>query len=110
MSNPILVYMTAGSTDEAQVLARTLVEHKLAACVNILPGMTSVYDWQGTIELDQEVVLLAKTVEANFNALCSLVTDIHSYEVPCIVALPITSGLPDYLSWARENLRLEKNQ
>lgn len=94
-----LVYMTARHTTQARRLARALVEEKLAACVNILGPITSVYRWQGKIEQGREVALLAKTRAALVPRLQARVRELHDYEVPCVVALSITGGNPDFLAW-----------
>lgn len=94
-----LVYVTAPSLAEAESLARLAVEGRLAACANILPGMRSLYWWQGKLEQADEVVLILKTTEALVPALTSALTEAHSYDCPCVVALPITAGNPDFLRW-----------
>ncbi|NYZ11277.1 divalent-cation tolerance protein CutA [Azospirillum sp. RWY-5-1] len=96
---PTFVYMTAGTREEAERIGRALVEERLAACVNILPGMLSVYRWKGAVEQAEEVVLLAKTRRSNFTALAERVRALHSYEVPCIVELPLGQGDAPYLDW-----------
>lgn len=101
----IFVYMTAGSRDEAERIGRALVEEKLAACVNLLGGMTSIYRWQGAVETAEETVLIAKTQAHLFDRLASRVKELHSYSVPCIVELPIARGNPDYLGWLRDETR-----
>ncbi len=102
---PIMVYITAPNEDEARRIGLELVEKKLAACVNILPGMKSIYIWQGALEQSEEVVLIAKTVKERFNELCAAVKEAHSYEVPCIVSWPITEGTEDFLAFIRDNVR-----
>lgn len=94
-----LVYMTAPNDDEARSIARVLVEDRLAACVNIMGGMRSVYRWQGEIHEDGEVVLIAKTRRDLVPALTDKVRAIHSYDCPCVVAMPIDGGNPDFLKW-----------
>lgn len=94
-----LVYVTAPSLAEAESLARLAVEGHLAACANILPGMRSLYWWQGKLEQADEVVLILKTTEALVPALTKALTEAHSYDCPCVVALPITGGNPDFLRW-----------
>ncbi|MFC7332170.1 divalent-cation tolerance protein CutA [Rhodocista pekingensis] len=95
----VFVYMTAGSPEEADRLGRTLVEERLAACVNILPEMRSVYRWQGAVETAAEVVLIAKTRADRFEALAARVRTLHSYATPCIVELPLGRGDAPYLDW-----------
>ncbi len=99
-SNFVEVLITAGSPREARRLARHLVERRLAACVNLHP-VRSVYRWRGGVEEAREVALAAKTTRARYPALEAEVRRLHSYEVPCIVALPVESGSPSYLEWVR---------
>ena len=92
-------YVTAGSRDEALAIGRALVEERLAACANVLDGMTSIYWWQDRLDQAQEAVLIAKTRTELFPALSARVQQLHSYDCPCVVALPIADGNPDYLAW-----------
>lgn len=96
---PIVVFMTAANGEEATRLADMLVGAHLAACVQILPEMESVYRWEGKIERQAEVLLFAKTTRAKFAELEREVRALHSYETPEIVAVPITSGSAPYLEW-----------
>ena len=96
---PIFVYMTAPSAAEARRIGRTLVEERLCACVNILDGMTSFYWWQGTLEESAELVVIAKTTRDRLDALTARVKALHEYAVPCVVALPLVGGNPDFLDW-----------
>ena len=93
------VYMTAGSPDEARDIGEALVKEKLAACVNILDGMQSLYVWEGALQQDREVVMIAKTTRACVPGLVDRVKALHSYECPCIVAFDIGGGNPDFLRW-----------
>jgi periplasmic divalent cation tolerance protein len=93
------VYMTASSLEEARRIARELVESRLAACVNILPGMSSIYSWEGRLEESAEVVMIAKTSKARVPALTARVKSLHSYECPCIVSLPVLTGYRPFLEW-----------
>ena len=102
MSDLRLVYITAGSVEEATAIGRALVEERLAACANILPGLRSIYRWQGAIETADEVVLIAKTRAALVTGLVARVRELHSYDVPCAISLPILDGNPDYLQWLAE--------
>jgi periplasmic divalent cation tolerance protein len=104
MSEPIAVFITAANKEEARLLAETLVNNRLAACVQILPDMESVYRWQGVIERQAEVLLIAKTKRDKFAELETEVRRIHSYETPEIIALPITDGSTSYLEWLRVSL------
>ena len=101
-----VVLITAGSKEEAGTLARGLVENKLAFCVNIVPGIESVYHWEGKIHNDPEFLLIVKTRQEKFDALKDWVVEHHSYDVPEVIALPITAGLGTYLKgiddWVQE--------
>jgi len=101
-SEPIVVYITAPD-EEAEGLARALVEAKLAACVNMVSNVRSIYSWQGKIEDDRELLMIIKTQRHLFDRLTAKVREIHSYDVPEIIALPIIEGSPDYLRWLRES-------
>lgn len=98
-------YITAGSREEALAIGRALVEERLAACANILDGMTSIYHWRGAIEEAREAVLIVKTRAALVGPLIERVRALHSYECPCVVALPITDGNPAYLAWIEAETR-----
>lgn len=102
MDGPIFVYVTAGSDEEAEKLGRGAVQDRLAACVNILPGMRSIYRWQGAIETAMETVLIFKTQRNLLDRLTRFIRERHSYECPCVVALPIEGGNPAYLDWIKE--------
>ena len=93
------VYITCASETEAENIGTVLVERRLAACVNILPGMRSLYWWQGKVESGRETVLIAKTRSDLVIELTEAVKAVHGYEVPCVVALPITGGNRDFLDW-----------
>lgn len=93
------IYMTAPNEAEADAIARILVEERLAACVNIMGGMRSVYRWQDEIQEDAEIVLIAKTRRDLVAALTDKVRGIHSYDCPCVVSLNIEGGNPDFLDW-----------
>jgi periplasmic divalent cation tolerance protein len=91
--------ITASSLDEARRIADALVSERLAACANLLPGAQSIYRWQGEIVRADEVLIIAKTRAALVDAVIARVKALHSYQVPCVVALPILAGNPDYLDW-----------
>jgi periplasmic divalent cation tolerance protein len=93
------IYMTTKDKAEARDIGRYLVESRLAACVNILDRMNAMYIWQGEFQDDQEAVMIAKTTQDKVPDLIEAVKARHSYEVPCIVALPITDGSPEFLQW-----------
>lgn len=96
---PLFVYMTARDREEARRIGKALVTEKLAACVNICNGMNSLYFWEGKLCDEQEAVLIAKTTEPLLEKLTARVKELHSYKVPCIVALPIVGGNTDFLAW-----------
>lgn len=103
--NPIVVLTTTGTHAEAEKIAQTLIEHELAACVQILPPMISVYRWQGNVEQAAEILLLIKTAQELFAAVSDAIKTQHSYETPEIIALPIASGSDDYLAWLLASVR-----
>jgi periplasmic divalent cation tolerance protein len=93
------VYMTAGSLEEAQRIGGKLVEQRLAACVNIIDGMHSLYRWENKLQQDREVVLIAKTTGDRLPELMEAVKALHSYDCPCIVSFAIDGGNPAFLEW-----------
>jgi periplasmic divalent cation tolerance protein len=100
-----LIYITAGSMDEARTIAKGLVSNRLAACANIIDNMNSLYWWNGEVQDDREVILIAKTVESLVPELIDKVKSMHSYECPCIVSLPIIDGNPAFLEWIAKETR-----
>lgn len=94
-----VLYITAGSKNEAVALARGLVEARLAACANVIDGVTSVYWWEGALQQGAEAVVIAKTKAALVERAIARVKELHSYDCPCVVALPITAGNPAFLDW-----------
>lgn len=103
--NSVMVYMTAENMEQAESIGRVLVETKLAACVNILDNMRSMYWWEGKVEQAKEVVVLAKTRTDLVDELIEAVKHVHSYEVPCIATMPLVGGNPDFLTWIAEETR-----
>ena len=103
----LFVYITAPDAACAEAVGRLLLERRLAACVNILPGVRSLYWWNGAIENSEEVSLFAKTEEDRFDALAEAVRAAHPYECPCVVALPVDRGAPDFLRWITASTRPE---
>lgn len=97
--NQRMVYMTAANPSEAERIAQALVEERLAACVNVLPMISSVYRWQGRVERATEVALFAKTRADLVQKLTERVLALHSYECPCVVSLALDGGHPGFLSW-----------
>lgn len=98
---PYFIYMTAKNQAEARKIAKALVTEKLAACVNILPEMTSIYRWEGEVEESKEVAIIAKTRKNLFKKLEKRVRELHSYDCPCIIALPIEDGSKPFLKWIK---------
>ena len=94
-----LVYVTCETVDEAQRISRTVVKERLAACTNMLTGMRSTYWWEGAVQEAEEISLLIKTGGNRVDALIARVRELHSYDVPCVVELPLARGNPDYLAW-----------
>lgn len=94
-----LLLCTCPDADSARTIAAALVERELAACVNVLPGVTSIYRWQGRVEQAGEVLLLIKTTAARYPDVETDICARHPYEVPEIIAVPVAAGLPDYLRW-----------
>jgi len=95
----LVVFSTFADAETARNAARALVERKLAACANILPRVESIYHWQGKIESNAEVMVLFKTTRDKYPAFEQRLRELHPYEVPEIVALEISAGLPSYLDW-----------
>ncbi len=108
MAEEIVILCTCPSREESEKLARHLLERRLAACVSILPGCQSHYWWQGAIETSNEFLILIKSQKTLFPSLEKAIHECHSYEVPEILALPVTAGSDRYLQWLSENLRLPK--
>ena len=103
-SEYLLVLMTTGTIEEAKTIARALVDARLAACVNILPRITSVFRWQDEVEEQGESLLLAKTLKGRFHNLCETVQTLHSYDVPEIIATSLERGDAAYLKWVSESV------
>ena len=102
-----LILSTCPDADTAQRLARTLVEERLAACVNLLPGVSSTYRWRGEVEQATEVQLLAKTTADRRVALIARLAELHPYELPEILAVETAEGLPAYLDWVAAETRAD---
>lgn len=95
----VMVYITTPNESEALGIAHTIVEEQLAACANIIPNMKSVYIWKGASVVDTEVILIFKTVASKFEQLKKRVVELHSYELPCIISIPINQGHQPYFDW-----------
>ena len=94
-----LIYITASGMDEARTVCRALVSERLAACVNIIENMRSMYWWEGEIQDDREVIVIAKTRESLVPDLIEKVKSMHSHDCPCVVSLPIVDGNREFLEW-----------
>jgi periplasmic divalent cation tolerance protein len=106
----LLVSITTGSSEEAERIAEALVQERLAACVNMVPAITSIYRWQGEVHRDSEVLLIARSRPELFESLAARVKELHSYEVPEIIALPIAAGSKAYLNWIDESVQGERGK
>jgi periplasmic divalent cation tolerance protein len=104
MSEPLVVLSTVGSAEDAQRIARALVERGLAACVNVVPGLTSIYRWKGRLETDAEHLLLIKTTVQAFEPMRDALLALHPYEVPEVLALTVRGGHGPYLAWLAESV------
>lgn len=100
----IFVYITTKDKLQATQIGKVLVEEHLAACVNILDAMQSIYLWNGALQQESEAVLIAKTTESMLEKLTSRVKELHTYSCPCIISLPIQGGNNDYLSWLEQQV------
>lgn len=98
----IVVFITASSEEEAAIISHGLVEARLAGCVNIVRGVRSIYIWQGKMEDESEVLMIAKTRRELFGPLLKRVKELHGYTVPEVIAVPIIEGSEDYLNWLKE--------
>src|ERR1700684_405111 len=104
MTDKIVVFSTCATEEEAEKVARTLVEARLAACVNIVPGARSIYRWQGAIESAAEWLLILKSSRQILPRLCAALEKAHSYQIPEVLAVPVTEGAPNYLNWLDDQL------
>lgn len=100
----VFIYITTSGREESRKIGNILVGEKLAACINIIPSIESVYLWKGKIEEDKESILIAKTKRDNIDKIIKRVKDIHSYETPAILAIPIIEGSKDYLDYLDSEL------
>jgi periplasmic divalent cation tolerance protein len=105
MTEALVVLTTVAKADEGEQLANLIVESELAACVQILPPITSIYHWEGKLEKASETLLLIKTTRAAYPALEKLIKEKHSYLTPEIISLPVETGLKDYLDWLTASVR-----
>ena len=105
MTGPLVALSTVGTEADAERIARALVENGLAACVNVVPGLVSIYRWKGKVERDAEVLLVMKTTGERFAELKAALLAEHPYELPELVALPIAAGHEPYLEWLAASVR-----
>ncbi len=108
MTEYVVVYVTAPGEEEAERIAKTLVENKLAACVNIVRNVRSIYRWQGKIEDENEALMIVKTRRKHFGRVSETVKQLHSYSVPEIIALPVVEGSGEYLAWLGEETKSQQ--
>jgi periplasmic divalent cation tolerance protein len=106
--HPLVVLVTAPSEASALELGRTLVDEHLAACVNVVPGLTSIYIWDGRREETAEALLLIKTRPEGYAALQRRILELHPYSVPEVLGLPVAEGSPAYAQWVRESIPIER--
>jgi periplasmic divalent cation tolerance protein len=109
MEQPILVLTNLPDAAAAKVIARQLVERRLAACVNMLPQVQSIYQWNGAVEEANEITLLIKTTQERYADLEASIKAAHPYDVPEIIAMPIVQGLPQYLNWIENETKKDVN-
>lgn len=103
MTDSIVILSTAPDADKAAEIAKSLVEEHLAACVNIVPGLRSIYRWEGKITDDAEVLCIIKTARDRFDQVAARIKSLHPYSVPEVIALPIIKGFEPYLEWVRKS-------
>jgi len=102
---PVIVLSAVGAPPDAERIARALVEERVAACVNIVPGITSIYRWKGTVEQEPELMLVIKTIGERVELLKARLLELHPYELPEVVVIPIVGGHGAYLAWLEEQVR-----
>ena len=100
-----LIYITAGSKNEAVMIGKSLINAGLAACVNIIENMSSMYMWDGKLQNDNETILIAKTTRERVSDLIEKANSLHSYDCPCIVSLPVSDGNPEFLKWIADEVQ-----
>ena len=103
----VLIYVTTSDEKESINIGELVVQEKLAACVNIFSDMKSIYNWEGKIKKDNESILILKTVDENVDTLIHRIKEVHSYDNPCIIALPIFNGSNTYLEWIENETNID---
>lgn len=101
----VVIFITTGTDEEAQKIAEVLLKQRKAACVNIVPGVSSRFWWEGHLHSDQESLLIVKAKASLLNEIIALVKEVHTYDVPEVIALPIIGGNSDYLDWIDKELQ-----
>ena len=102
---PVMIYVTAASDDEARTIATALVEERLVACANVLGPMTSFFWWEGSVQSESETALILKTMASRSEAVVDRVKALHSYSCPCVTVQPLTGGNPEFLAWIDRETR-----
>lgn len=105
MTDKVVVYTTCGNITEAESIARNLIDNRLAACVNVVPGLLSYYRWQGKVENDAELLLMIKTAGSLIDEVRNALETLHSYDLPEMIVLPIIGGSPNYLEWLEQEVQ-----
>ena len=105
MTDKVIVYTTCGNITEAESIARNLIDNRLAACVNVIPGLLSYYRWQGKVENDTELLLMIKTAGNLIDEVRNALETLHSYDLPEMIVLPIIGGSPNYLEWLEQEVQ-----
>jgi periplasmic divalent cation tolerance protein len=104
MTDIVMIFCTCGTHDEALTVAHSLVEARLAACANVLPPVHSIYRWEGNVETADEVLLIIKTTRERFPAVRDRIAQLHTYDTPEIIAVPVLDGSDKYLAWLRDQV------
>ena len=105
MNEFIVIFCTIKEKKEAEKIAKEIVQKKLAACVNIIEGLTSIYEWEGSVCTESECQMIIKSKHVLYNELKESILSLHSYEVPEIISLPVSEGLESYLNWIQQNTK-----
>ncbi|MEQ8321662.1 MAG: divalent-cation tolerance protein CutA [Rhodospirillales bacterium] len=105
MADPVVLYITVPTREEGIAIGRVLVDENLAACANVIDGLTSIFRWEGTVQEEGEALLIAKTERSLIDAATDLVKLEHSYDCPCVVALPIVGGNSQFIDWIAAETR-----
>jgi periplasmic divalent cation tolerance protein len=110
MTDKRIVLSTAGSEDDARKIAKHLVERRIAACVNLVPRIESIYRWQGKVESSQEWLLIIKTTASQFSAVRDAISELHSYDVPECICVAIEDGGEEYLNWIADSVNAPQEE